>query len=229
MLRFTLLGTPQISLEGEPLVALSSQKAQALLFYLVTTAPTDARRPIPQSRDAIATLLWGEMPDVKAKQNLRAVLPDLRRHMGDHLLIARQTIAFDHTLPYWLDVKVLQERLSPTAWATRTAADSAAELAARQAALDLYRGEFLSGFYVHNAPAFEAWVLAQREQLHALVLEASFAIVQEYIRAGNFTAALAASRRLLALEPWSEPAHRQQMVLLAQTGARAAALAQYET
>ena len=233
LLRFTLLGTPQISLEGEPLVALSSQKAQALLFYLVTTAPTGARRPMPQSRDAIAALLWGEMTDVKAKQNLRAVLPNLRRHMGDHLLIGRQTIAFDHTLPYWLDVDVLRRQLSPTAPSvapsTGSAIDAATDLAARQAALDLYQGEFLSGFYVHNAPAFEAWVLAQREQLHTLVIEASFALIQAYVRAQNFTAALATNRRLLSLEPWSEPAHRQQMVLLAQTGARAAALAQYET
>ncbi len=41
-------------------------------------------------------------------------------------------------------------------------------------------------------------------------------------------AGVAAARRLLALEPWREEAHRQLMLLLARSGQRSAALAQYE-
>ncbi len=36
------------------------------------------------------------------------------------------------------------------------------------------------------------------------------------------------ARRILQLEPWREEAHRQLMLLLAQSGQRSAALAQYE-
>ncbi len=220
MLRLHLLGSPQILLSDQPLTALSTNKAQALLFYLAVSASVDRDSPIPHSRDAIATLLWGEMSDTKAKQNLRSVLPDLRRLLGDHLQIERQTIAFNPSSPYWLDVQVLRRDL---------ATGRSTDLATRQAAVDLYRGEFLSGFYVRNAPAFEEWVLEQREQIHVLLVEASFSLVSEYMQQGDYAAALAANRKLLLLDPWSEPVHRQQMLLLAHLGERASALAQYES
>ena len=219
-LRLTLLGQPQIWVGDRPLTGFATNKAQALLFYLAVTAHTDAAQPAPQSRDVLATLLWGEMTDAKAKQNLRSVLPDLRRLVGNHLQIERQTIAFDHTSPYWLDVEALRRDL--------TTRPSPLNLAARQAAVDLYRGEFLNGFYVHNAPAFEAWVLEQREHLHTLVVEALFALVDEQIQRADYAAALSANRRSLSLEPWSEPVHRQQMLILARMGKRSAALAQFE-
>jgi len=216
ILRLTLLGSPQILIGDQPLTDFATNKAQALLFYLAVTA-----QPAPHRRDTIATLLWGEMSDAQAKQNLRTVLPDLRRLVGDHLRIDRQTIAFDPTSPYWLDVEVLRRDLTPG----RVPVD----LATRQAAADLYQGEFLSGFYVNNAPAFEAWVLEQREQIHIPVVEALFALVNEYIERADYGAALSANRWLLVLEPWSEPTHRQQMLILVWTGERAAALAQYES
>lgn len=215
MLRLTLLGPPQIFLGQQPLTEFATAKAQALLCYLAVTA-----QAAPHSRDALAALLWGEMADAPARQNLRTVLHDLRRLVGDHLQIERQTVAFDHAGPYWLDVELLRRDLA--------AEQTTVDLAARQAAVDLYQGEFLSGFHVHNAPAFETWVLEQREQLHVRVVEALFALVRAYLQRAEYAAALAANRRLLYLEPWSEPAHRQQMLLLAQTGERAAALAQYE-
>lgn len=71
-------------------------------------------------------------------------------------------------------------------------------------------------------------MLEQREQLHTLVVNALTALVDEHAQATDYQAALAANRRLLGLEPWTEPVHRQQMLLLAQTSDRAAAIAQYE-
>ncbi len=48
-------------------------------------------------------------------------------------------------------------------------------------------------------------------------------------RQGDLPAAINHTRRLLALEAWREEAHRGLMRLLAESGQRAAALAQYET
>ena len=134
--------------------------------------------------------------------------------------IDRKSIAFDPTSAYWLDVEVL--------YRTLTTPQSSTDLVARQAAVDLYRGEFLNDFHVQNAPVFDAWVIEQRQHLHILVVEALFTLVREYLQCGDHRAALSANRRLLQLEPWSEPVHRQQMLILAQTGARSAAIAQYE-
>ncbi len=213
-LHLTLLGSPTITLGSHPLTGFATNKAQALLVYLAVTCQ-------PHSRDHLATLLWDDMTDAQAKKNLRTVLPDLRRFVGDHLVIDRQSIAFDPASPYWLDAEILRAALTP--------GRPPVDLATRQAAVDLYRGEFLSGFHLHNASGYDAWMMAQREQIHTLVVNALTGLVQDYSQAENFAAALTANRRMLALEPWSEPAHRQQMILLAQTGERSAALAQYES
>ena len=45
--------------------------------------------------------------------------------------------------------------------------------------LDLYRGEFLQGFYLHQAVHFEEWVLAQREEARLLTLRGLEALVEE--------------------------------------------------
>ncbi|MCX6049738.1 MAG: BTAD domain-containing putative transcriptional regulator [Chloroflexi bacterium] len=214
LLHLSLLGSPRMHLGDQPLTGFIHNKAQALLFYLVVTGQQ-------HSRDALATLLWDEMAEGKAKNNLRAVLPELRRLVGQHLVIERQTVVFQSASSHWLDVAILRERLTP--------GRSPLDLVAQQAAVDLYQGEFLEGFYVRDAPAFEAWVLAQREQLHTLVVNALTLLVNEYAKRGDDPAALAANRRLLELEPWSESTHRRQMLLLGKTGQRAAALAQYET
>jgi len=62
-----------------------------------------------------------------------------------------------------------------------------------------------------------------------LVVNALTGLVGEYARNDNSMAALAANHRLLALDPWSEPTHRRQVLMSAHTGDRAAALVQYET
>ena len=214
ILRLNLLGTPQLSLDSQPLIGFSTNKAQALLFYLAVTRKA-------YSRDQIATLLWEGMTDAQAKKNLRAVLPELRQLVGDYLRIDRQTIAFLPESNYWLDVEIVRRALSH--------GQESGDLAAHQAALDLYTGEFLSGFHVHKAPAFDGWVLEQREQLHMLVVAALAEMVNELALATDYAAARIANQRLLSLEPWSEPGHRQQMLLLALMGERSAALAQYES
>jgi len=131
----------------------------------------------------IVALLWGER--TQAKQNLRTVLPDLRRLLGDHVRIERQTVAFDRTSPYWLDVAVLRRDLDPSRSPPDLAHPVGSRFQARQAAVDLYQREFLHGFYVRDAPVFEAWVLEQREQIHALVVNALTVLVGEYAQRGD--------------------------------------------
>jgi|GEM_PF-2218821 len=45
ILRLTLLGTPQILLGNQPLTGFATNKAQALLFYLATTAAIGTTQP----------------------------------------------------------------------------------------------------------------------------------------------------------------------------------------
>ena len=82
-LQISLLGSPQILWQGIPQTHLLV-KAQALLFYLMLN-------PKPHSRTALATLLWSDMLEEKARGNLRTTLNRLRDPFA-RIFHRRQTV-----------------------------------------------------------------------------------------------------------------------------------------
>ncbi len=213
-LNLSFLGPPQINLNDEPLSGLSTNKAQALLFYLAVTGET-------HTRHALATLLWSDATDRQARKNLRNVLYDLRPLVGPYLDITAQTVSFDRSSPYRLDVEIFTNALS----------DASADIALTRLdeSIKLYRGEFLEGFHVRNTILFEEWVLLQREYLQGLFIKGLDTLARRAIEEQGYALGLTATERLLAVEPWRETTHRQRMLCLALTGQRNAALIQYET
>lgn len=213
-LQLALFGKPQITLDGVPVGGFVSAKAPALLYYLAVTGRS-------HSREALATLLWGDTPDNKARANLRTVLANLRQLVGPYIDIRQDDVRFNRASPYWLDVELFENLL-----ATGIAGGSPQPVTQ---AIELYRGDFLEGFAVRNAPDFEQWQRSQQERCHQMAVQALGFVSARHLERGEFAAAIDYTRRLLALEPWLEEAHRQLMLLLARSGQRSAALAQYDT
>ena len=209
-LALRLLGNIEITLDGEPVTGFVSAKAQALLCYLAVTG-----RPHP--RPSLAGLLWGEKSEEAALGNLRKAISNLRRLVGGHLLVTRQTVSFDRTAPYWLDVEEFRRLL-----------DGHAPLHNLRRAAELYRGDFMVGLYVRGAPDFEEWVLLTRARLQTQAMEAFQRLTAHHARRGEYRRAIRCAERLLEMNPWREDGHRQLMWLLAHAGQREAALAQYE-
>lgn len=216
MLRITLLGSLQIVREGRPVTGFVSSKAQALLCYLALTAR-------PHARATLAGLLWGELPEADARMNLRHVLTNLRQVVGAHLRITRETVEFDRSAPYWLDVEHVQPYLHSCALPT-----SQSGFDALWDVIKCYRGDLLEGFHVREAPAFEEWLLMQRECLRQRMLHALHEFTAQLIARGAYTPALDCATRLLALDPLREETYRQLMHLLVQIGKPSAALLQYQ-
>jgi DNA-binding SARP family transcriptional activator/predicted ATPase len=229
-LRLILLGKPQVTRNGVPVTGFIYKKALALLAYLAVT-----RRP--HSREALAGLFWGEMPDDAAKANLRKILSTLREIAGPELIIDRQTVAIDPAGAVWLDTQILEAQLSQIRRGHDDLPPSAGPLNALpesdvrriEDAVGLYRGDFLEGFYLHSALAFEEWVLSERERLRQMALHGLYRLVAHYTARGDYDQGLDHATRLLALEPWHEEVHQQMMLLLALSGQRSAALDQFET
>ncbi|MBV8887167.1 MAG: AAA family ATPase [Chroococcidiopsidaceae cyanobacterium CP_BM_RX_35] len=212
-LTLKLLGSPQISLNGQPLIHFISRKAKALLIYIAVNSKL-------HNREMLAELFWQDMPSGHSMNNLRAVLPNLRQLVGSHLIVTRQTVAFNRECPYYLDIEAIQ------AIADYSKIDNLQFLSD---ALTQYQGDFLEGFYVPDAAEFENWALMERERLRELVLSGLHRLAKQYIEQRNYTAGLAMTHKLLTLDPCSETAHQQQMLFLACVGQRRAALAQYNT
>jgi DNA-binding SARP family transcriptional activator len=138
-LRIEVLGGLRITQGGTPVTGFVSSKAPALLAYLAVTAR-------PHVRAALADVLWSELPDTAARMNLRHVLSNLRQHLAPHLLITRDTVAFNRASPYWLDLEQFE-----------TAVDGVGQrdIERLRAAVALYQGDFLEGFYVRESLLFD--------------------------------------------------------------------------
>lgn len=208
-----MLGSPSVYLDEHPISQEINTKAQALLYYLVITGRT-------HYRNELASLFWPDMPDVQARKNLRNILPVLRACVGSHIVVTRDTAVFDRYAPYWIDVEAFEALMG-----IERANASTESL---WAAVALYDDDFLTGFYVRNAPLFEEWMLLKRERLRDMLIDTLQTLATRHLRDKEYHAALNATRRLLNIEPWRESGHLQQMQALVGLGQRTAALAQYD-
>jgi DNA-binding SARP family transcriptional activator/predicted ATPase len=185
-----------------------------LLAYLALS-----QRAYP--RETLATLLAGDSSEDQARKYLSNVLVDLRQHLGDYVNATRQTVAFDRSLPSRVDVDEFKAQL-----VAALDEESPTDL---EMAIRLYRGEFLAGLTLAGAPDFDVWLFAQREELRGQYMQALRAEVDGSLRRGAWSTGITPARRLIAEEPWFEEAHRQLMLMLAHSGQRQAAIAQYHT
>lgn len=211
-LELALLGSPEFKLGNKGINDLVLRKGLALVAYLAVTKQT-------HSREALAGMFWGEMPEESARRNLRVALTKLRPYFNDHLIIQRRTVAFDTTSDYWLDVDQFEQALHQPA-------PSAAEL---QAAVNLYRGPFLADLPLKESPLFEDWIRPYQERLRQMAMDALYRLAVANTEQHHYPQGIDNLSKLLILEPWMEEAHRQLMLLLALSGQRTAALAQFET
>ncbi len=207
-----LLGSPQVVCGSTPL-SLETAKANALLVYLAVTGQRFRR-------EVLVDLLWGEMAEAPARRNLTATLTSLRRELAPYLLVDADEIAFNPAAPHVIDVLRFQQLL--------VAGRADSDLAQVREAVALYQGDFLAGFHVRNAITFEEWVAAQREHLREQMLLALQLLLDDAVVRADYASGLDYATRLLAMDPWREVAHRQLMILHAQSGRRDAALAQFE-
>jgi DNA-binding SARP family transcriptional activator len=181
-------------------VSLAPRKAPQLLALLALGAPQPVRR------DRLIGLLWGDIPEERARHSLRQLLSSLRKEIpalradGDELVLDLGAC----------DVDVLE--LSSLA--------ARNDLESLTRAVDLYRGPLLEGADVSE------WLSSERRRIADLVTGALARLAQA---AGDDLAARAqALRRWLELEPCAEEAYRMLMQTLDASGDRAGALQVYQ-
>jgi len=207
-----LFGGFRARLEPGTVLRLPTRKAEALLAYLAL--PLGQAHP----REKLASLLWGELPDAQARASLRQALFRLRRAVG----------ATDETC---LRLEADAVALDPAAVAVDvTAFEKAVASAAPEGlgqAAALYQGDLLAGLAVAEPP-FEEWLLAERERLRELAIEALARLLTHHRAAGRPEAAVQTALQLVALDPLQEAVHRTLMRLYVELGRRGAALRQYQ-
>jgi DNA-binding SARP family transcriptional activator/predicted ATPase len=208
ILRIQLLGEFSLNYDDVPLTTISTPRLQSLLTYLIL------HRHAPQSRQHLAFLLWPDLPEARARANLRKQLHKLQHALPDadrFLLAEPQTLRWRLAGAFSLDVAEFEQAAS--------CAQSSADL---QCAIDLYQGDLLPGCY-------DDWIIPERERLKQILIETLERLLQLTADAGNTLAAIRCAQRLLQIDPLHEEIHRRLIHLHTLNQDRAAALHAYHT
>ena len=91
-------------------------------------------------------------------------------------------------------------------------------------AVDLYRGDFLSDFYLPDTNPFVDWAVTLRESFRLQILDALTKLAAIKLEDRAYLEAEQYARRQLELDRLRENAYRQLMKALAHTGQRSQAL-----
>jgi len=229
-LQIYLFGAFQAVLNGELLRAFDSDKARALLAYLAVEAGE------PHRREKLAGLLWPEMPEKRARASLSQALYNLRALLGDHqatipfLGVSHTTIQFNTINDIWLDSGAFTNLIEEVARHNHRSLESCDSCIERlQEAVSLYRGEFLTGFYVDGAQAFQEWCSLAGERFQRQAIAVLKQLARAFEGRGEIEQALECVHWLVELDPYAEAPQRLLMRLLDTDGQRTAALAGYES
>src|SRR6266571_2062737 len=232
-LNLALLGTPEVR-HPEQLLRFPSRKALALLIYLAVEGGV-------QTREKLTTLFWPESDKTRSKGALRRTLVYLRNTLQEevapsalsHLIAERDTLAFNFASEFQMDVHALQlafKDVRPSSRSGDLQGEARSTLLAHfQDAVEQYRGDFLEGFSLDDAPDFDDWTRLQREVWHQRMSAVFDRLSQMLSDGGELPAALETARRWIKHDRLNETAYRRLMQIHFTRGERTAALQTYET
>lgn len=215
-LRVLLLGAPRIEKSGV-VVRVRRMKGMALLAYLCSQ-----RRAV--SRDELRALLWPDSSAQRARATLRQTLSLLRRDLGGRGLELNHDLVSLTEGALWVDIDDFE---AGAAFQESEQHDLAA-LKAIARNVDLYSGDFLSGFSLPDSQPFDDWQSAETDRLRLLHEEALKNLAVGFERFGELVEAVRVTQRALKANPMEEAAHRRLMRLLARSGKRSEAIRQYD-
>jgi predicted ATPase/DNA-binding SARP family transcriptional activator len=208
MLSIRLFGAPIITYPDHP-VTITRRKSRALIYYLAAQAG-------PLTRDHLLAFFWPDHDRQTGQQNLRTTLYGLRKILGSLLLVAEDTLALAADTE--VDTRTFETQLA--------APDPGLEQLKR--ALELYRGDFLSGFTLPDLAEFDDWAMIERERYHRLAVSGLTRLSRLYEAQQQFRLALETLDRALAFDPLQEDLQRMGLRLHYLAGDRAGAIRRYE-
>ena len=204
MLRLNTFGGLVLQQDGQLHTGPAAQRRRLALLAIVAAA---GRRGV--SRDKLIAILWPDSDPEAARHSLYQALHAIRRSLGsDEVFLGSATLQLNPQL-VGSDVAEFDEALGQ---------------GAHEAMARLYRGPFLDGFRLENAPEFERWQDAERLRCAREFAGALEALAAAASARGDPPAAARWWRRLASAEPVSTRAALGLIESLAAAGDRAGAL-----
>jgi len=205
MFHLKLFGSP--SLEGDDRALLGGRATQRHRLALLALLAVAADQRL--TREKLIAYLWPEAEPERGRNNLNVSTYVLRTALGEGAFLS----AGDDL------------RLNPEVIHTDVAEfEAALERADHARAVALYRGAFLDGFFLPEAPEFEQWADRERERLAGKYAKALEALAMAAEGERDFQSAAELWKSRAALDLYDSRVALRLMQALEASGNRAAAL-----
>lgn len=161
-----------------------------------------------RSRDQLHALFWPDATQARARHSLEQLLYAIRSSIDEDV--------FEHADPVRLNSEVIGSDVADFI--------DALEKDDLERAVGIYRGEFLDGFYLNDAPEFEHWLDGARTRIGRRFSEALEQLAGQAVARQNHDAAVSWHRRLAETDPVSATYATGLIRALMSAGDHAAAL-----
>ncbi len=207
------LGKMEVKINEHPVSSAvwQTQTARDLFFFILD-------HPEGLTKEAIGATFWPDSSMSELKLRFKNVVYRLRRAAGrDAILFDDEIYRFNIATDYEYDVEAFLKEIK----LSQQAEENEKKIEHGKAAIALYRGPYLPDIN-------ETWVVAERERLHQVYVDALLRLANLYLESGQHEAALETCQVALWQDRCLEAAHRLAMRVHAARGNRAAVVRQYE-
>src|SRR5688572_24595906 len=201
MFYLKLLGTPALECDGTAITGRAAQRHRLALLSLLAIAPGHRL-----SRDKLIAYLWPERDAESGRNLLKVATYVLRGSLGENALLTEGDEL--RLNPGLIDADVAEF-------------DVALKQRDFIRAVSLYKGAFLDGFFLSDAPDFEQWADRERERLAGGFRAALEALAQAAEDAGDYRKAIDWWKQRAAHDPYDSRIALRLMRCLEATGNRA--------
>ena len=203
--RLRLLGSPSLELpDGTPASGRPAQRHRIALLALLSLVP-DRR----MSRDKLMGWLWPDVDGPRARNLLSVSIHVLRDALGRSAIVS-------HGDDIRLDDALVRSDVSEF--------EAAVAGGNPDAAVAIYSGPFLDGFFLPDAEAFDQWSGRERERLAGLYRKSLAGMAEAAEAAGDFRVAIERWRACAAFDPLDSEIALRLMGALEASGNRAGAI-----
>ncbi len=195
-----LFGTPGVYKNGEKLL-FPYRKAEALFYYLLVQNQG--------TREELVSLFWGESNEEVAKKNLRNAMYKTRKAFDLEIIHSpkKSTVMINKDLTIDSDIRSVQKN--------------------PEKILELYRGEFLKGFYIKGEEGFAQWVDQQQGFYRNLYIEKSYEKIDQALKTGNYIQGEKDCKKVIREDEFDERGYQKLMEVYQALGLNSKALEVY--
>ncbi|HZJ01853.1 MAG TPA: BTAD domain-containing putative transcriptional regulator [Gemmatimonadaceae bacterium] len=204
MLSLQLFGGCTLRSDGAPLDGPVVQRRRLALLALIACSKSPGL-----SRDKLTAYFWPEEERERARHFLADSLFTIRKAVGRDVLLSSGSDISVNVDVIDVDVRRFEDLVAHGDFAS---------------AITLYRGPFLDGFFISDAPEFDRWADSERDRLstrYGMCLES---LAQQHEDRGDHSEAAQWWTRLASHDPYSARVALRTMHALESTGDSAAAI-----